>query len=110
MLVVTEVAWIAWLVLLPLAASVASFLMRGHGASIGLASALLNAIAVAGLTGQIVQTGTVTHQLAGWGAPLGVELRADGLACLMLSLTAMIGIAVNTVTRSSDRKTICWLA
>ncbi|MGI9325907.1 MAG: complex I subunit 5 family protein [Pseudomonadales bacterium] len=90
-----EVTWIGWLVLLPLAAATASFLARHHGAKIGLANAVLNAVAVVALTTQVAETGPVSHQIAGWGAPLGIELRADGLACLMLALTATVGIAVS---------------
>lgn len=95
MLVSTEVPWIGLLVLLPLAAAIASFLARHRGAEICLANALLNAIAVVALTTQVAETGPISHHIAGWGAPLGIELRADGLACLMLALTATVGIAVS---------------
>ncbi|MGI9324969.1 MAG: complex I subunit 5 family protein [Pseudomonadales bacterium] len=91
----TEVPWIGWLVLVPLAGATAAFLMRRHGAKICLASAVLNAVAILALTLQVADKGTVSHHIAGWGAPLGIELRADGLACLMLALTAIVGMAVS---------------
>jgi formate hydrogenlyase subunit 3/multisubunit Na+/H+ antiporter MnhD subunit len=34
------------------------------------------------------------HRVGGWGAPLGIDLRADGLAVLMLLITAVVGVAV----------------
>lgn len=39
-------------------------------------------------------SGPVRHQVGGWSPPLGIELRADGLAGLMLIVTAGIGLAV----------------
>ncbi len=34
------------------------------------------------------------HTIGGWGAPLGIDLTADGLTVLMLALTATVGAAV----------------
>ncbi len=92
---VTDSLLIGWLVLLPLAAGSAAFLARRHDASIGLAAIVLNALLVLMLAVQVAAEGTVTHRVAGWNPPLGIELRADGLACMMLGLTAAIGVAVS---------------
>ncbi|WP_170404235.1 complex I subunit 5 family protein [Ruegeria arenilitoris] len=91
----TEPAWIAWVMLLPFAAATASFLTWRLGAKIGLSAAFINAIVSVTLVVQVGGGGTVTHHVAGWGTPLGIELRADGLACLMLILTATVGMAVS---------------
>ncbi|MGI9328433.1 MAG: complex I subunit 5 family protein [Pseudomonadales bacterium] len=80
---------------MPLTATIVSFLVRRHGATICLVTATLNAVAVLGLTAQVAKTGAVHHHIAGWGAPVGISLRADGFACLMLSLTATVGLAVS---------------
>ncbi|PKO82810.1 MAG: hypothetical protein CVU17_11675, partial [Betaproteobacteria bacterium HGW-Betaproteobacteria-11] len=38
--------------------------------------------------------GTATHAVGGWGAPLGIDLAADGLSALMLLLALLVVLAV----------------
>ena len=83
-------------VLLPLAAAVLVFAGGPRGrrgvtavlcAGLALAAALL-AIAV-------WQRGTIAHHVGGWVPPLGIMLRADGLAALMVIMNTAVGIAVS---------------
>ena len=53
-------------------------------------------LTVAGLTWQVWKHGPQRHAVGGWGAPLGIDLYADGLTALMLMMTAMVGV-VNSV-------------
>lgn len=83
-------AWMAWLILLPLAwASLAFLLGPGHGARaaiLGLALQLgLSLRLAAGLA-----SGPAAHAVGGWPVPLGIALAADGLAAAMLLLTQLI--------------------
>ncbi len=61
---------------------------------------------VSGLTGSAALWWTlaggdaVRHPLGGWGAPLGIELRADALSVAMLSVTAIAGAAVSLYATS----------
>ena len=81
-------------ILLPLFGAVAAFVLPRAASAIGLATLAATTASVALLGRAVAQAGAVSLPLAGWGAPLGIELRADGLALAMLALTALIGIAV----------------
>jgi len=59
----------------------------------------LGMIAIALVIGlRVYSEGTLVHPLGGWGAPLGIELRADGLTALMLLLTASTALPVAVFT------------
>jgi multicomponent Na+:H+ antiporter subunit D len=70
-------------------------------------TAVLAALGVGGLVAalsvQVVAHGTILHQAGGWGAPVGIELRADGLAVLLLAVTAIIGICITVYATSYFR-------
>jgi formate hydrogenlyase subunit 3/multisubunit Na+/H+ antiporter MnhD subunit len=51
--------------------------------------------AAVGLWHEVWARGPQRHLLGGWGAPLGIELWADGLSVLMLSVTAVVGSTVS---------------
>lgn len=87
--------WLTWTITLPLAAGILAFVFRTAAPALGLVAVLGNALAVAGLATQVSRGGPVPYAVGGWGAPLGIELRADGLAVLMLVMTAVVGVAVS---------------
>jgi multicomponent Na+:H+ antiporter subunit D len=82
--------WEVWTVLTPFAAAVLAFLFVRRAAWVFLATIPLVLLALVGLLAELVQTGPRLHRIGGWGAPLGIELYADGLSGLMLLLTAVI--------------------
>lgn len=91
------VLWLAWPILLPLVAAIVVFLLgRRSGALVTLLAASGILLTVAGLTWQVWKHGPQRHAVGGWGAPLGIDLYADGLTALMLMMTAMVGV-VNSV-------------
>jgi multicomponent Na+:H+ antiporter subunit D len=94
------VDWIPWVIGLPLVYAAAAFLL---GARVGRALAIpvlgLSLLAAAGLSARVLAQGPQRHVVGGWGAPLGVELHADGLACAMLLMTAAIGLFVGWYAR-----------
>src|SRR5262249_21935379 len=44
--------------------------------------------------------GTIVYLLGGWSPPLGVALRADGLATVMMVITAVVMCAVSVFARA----------
>lgn len=83
-----------WLIVLPLVwASLAFVLGPGRGkwlAIVGLAvqTGLAFALAKAVLAGGVA----MSHAVGGWGAPLGIDLAADGLSAATLLLTQCVAL------------------
>ena len=92
---VISAPWIVGPIVVPLAAATLLFLL-GHryAHAIAWAASLLLLIILSGLTTQIWQHGPVLHHIGGWGAPLGIDLRADGLSLLMLCMSIAVGVGV----------------
>jgi len=59
-----------------------------------LAAVVLVSGAVAILGWEVTSSGPFRFSIGGWAGPLGIELRADGLAILLLITTAGIGLSV----------------
>ncbi len=90
MILIDPSAWMVLLIALPLASAVLSYVASGAARWIGVFSALLISIPVMGLAHRVWHSGVFSHRIGGWGAPLGIELAADGLSVLMLILSAVI--------------------
>ena len=83
------------LVALPLVAALIAALAPRAAASFGLIATLANA-ALAGLLAiRVAGSGAGTEAVGGWAAPLGIGFAADGLAALMLVMTALVGLGVS---------------
>ncbi len=96
--------WTTVAVMGPLLAALVALRGTPWALRIGLfAGSALSLLASAGLLLALAQMGglsgeagaVVRNPLGGWGAPLGIELRADGLALVMLALTALTGSLVS---------------
>jgi formate hydrogenlyase subunit 3/multisubunit Na+/H+ antiporter MnhD subunit len=87
-------AWMAWAVAVPLAAAAAAFLVGRHAARIGAAASAAVAVPAAGLIVEVWRRGPLQYAVGGWGAPLGIELHADGLGALLVATTAVVCAAV----------------
>lgn len=88
-------AWAtALLILLPLAAAALAVAFPGRGRWLALGTTGAVVAALVSLTREVITTGVQVSRVGGWGAPLGIDLRADGLAVLMLLITAVVGAAV----------------
>jgi len=90
-----EIPWAVVLILLPLSGAMACFLWPAVAKSVGLVTVSMLALSVAGLVWQVMEYGVYRHAVGGWGAPLGIDLYADGLSLLMLAMTALVGLAVS---------------
>jgi multicomponent Na+:H+ antiporter subunit D len=91
MATIDSVPWIVGPILLPLTAATLAFLLqqRARSAVVALASGGI-ALTVAALSWQVWRRGPQRHAIGGWGAPLGIDLYADGLSLLMLIITAVV--------------------
>jgi multicomponent Na+:H+ antiporter subunit D len=93
--IVSDVPWAPLLIALPLMAAIASFLLPALARALGLSLSLAFLVAVMGLGWQLSDRGSYRHAVGGWGAPLGIDLYADGLSLLMLATTASVGFGVS---------------
>jgi len=90
-----------WLILLPLLWATGAFLLgpaRGARLAIaGTAVQLWLAFALAAKVG--AERTALHHPVGGWGAPLGIDLAADGLAALLLILTQLVALPLFVYAR-----------
>ena len=93
--VLSNIPWGVVLILLPLAGGMACFLWPRTAKILGLGLAFGVTLSVLGLGYQIIGSGVYRHAVGGWGAPLGIDLHADGLSLLMLATTALVGLGVS---------------
>jgi multicomponent Na+:H+ antiporter subunit D len=97
----TGIPWMVWVIVLPLMASMLVFLRGRAGAAvIGIGASGGIALAVAGLLVQVWRLGPQQYRVGGWGAPLGIELYADGLSAVMLAMTALVAVPVAVYVRT----------
>ena len=111
----TDIPWGINLILLPLAGGMVCFLLPRVAKEVGVGTAFAVALSVLGLGGRMQGQGVYRHAVGGWGAPLGIELYADGLSLLMLVATALVGLGVSVYSagyfepRQSTRFWPLWL-
>lgn len=91
----SEMPWGPALILLPMAGGIACFLIPASAKTLGLLTVALAGLAVLGLGWQLLGHGVDQHAVGGWGAPLGIDLYADGLSLLMLSMTSLVGFGIS---------------
>lgn len=91
----------AALVMAPLAGAALTFVTRRRWDP---AIALVTGVTILGMTlalaASVLREGAFRYPLGGWGAPLGIDLVADGSAALFLVLTAIVGLAVTAYASS----------
>lgn len=92
---------LVWLILLPLIWASLAFVAgpggRGRLAILALGLQLLLAF---DLALDVTASGRVGHAVGGWGAPLGIDLAADGLSVVMLLLTQMVALPLAIYARA----------
>ncbi len=113
--------WLICSIAAPLVASVAAFVLGDRsGARLGIVAAAVVAFAAAAVTWRVWQYGPQTYPLGNWPAPPGIALRADGLSCAMLLMSAGVGAVVSIYSlayfgesapgdqRSQSRRVLFW--
>lgn len=98
--ILTTVPWGVVLIIVPTLGATACFLWPNAVRSLGLVTVFGVALSVVGLAVRLITTGAYRHTVGGWGAPLGIELFADGLSLLMLTAAALVGLAVSIYSTS----------
>jgi multicomponent Na+:H+ antiporter subunit D len=91
--------WMVWAIALPLLGALLAFVAPVRAAPIGLGAAFLTAAAAVAVLLQVAVDGPRRYLLGGWGAPLGIDLYADGLSVIMLAMTAIVGAAISIYAR-----------
>lgn len=92
-------SWMITPVILPLIAGLFCFLFSRRTFLIALTTALINFFIACLLTYQLLVFGTMRCYIGGWRPPIGITLRIDGPALLMLLMTAVTGLAVTLYAR-----------
>lgn len=87
--------WLAAAMAGPFVGSVVSFVWPRRGGVVGLAATATMVFCAVALAVDVERIGAVGHQIGGWGAPLGIDLRADGLSAIMILMTAVVGLGVS---------------
>jgi multicomponent Na+:H+ antiporter subunit D len=87
---------LVWPIVVPLTGAAVALVAERRGAvAIGLVSAAITMLAAAYTAVVIWQAGAVRHAVGGWGAPLGIDLVADGLSATMLLMAGVVGTGVS---------------
>lgn len=85
-------AELAWAVLVPLIGAVLCLLSGRRGERwIACATILGTLGAASAVAWSVSARGTLHHAAGGWGASLGINLRADGLSAVMLLVIGIVG-------------------
>ncbi|WP_090209099.1 proton-conducting transporter membrane subunit [Ectothiorhodospira magna] len=84
-----------WLVIVPLVGALLAGLWPATARWWGLLTALATLVLALLLALQVHGQGPVVLALGGWSPPLGIALVADGLASLMVLMTAGVGLAIS---------------
>lgn len=91
----TGSAALVTVLVVPLAGAVAALLAGRRGAAAaGLLTSAIGVAAAFALAAAVMAGGMQRVVVGGWAVPLGIELRADGLATAMLLMTAVIGAGI----------------
>lgn len=72
-----------------------AFLVSGRAArTVAILAAVIETGLVFWMLAVVAERGPLVYAVGGWGAPLGIDLRVDGLSAVMIALTAVVGSGV----------------
>lgn len=92
---------VAWLILLPLVWATGAFVLGpGRGARLAIGALLVQCALALQLAVEVLAYGGRTHPVGGWGAPLGIDLAADGLSAVMLLLAQALALPLAVYARA----------
>lgn len=89
-----------WLIVLPLAWGTLAFVLGpGRGGRLAIAAIAAQGLFALALAGELAAGGARIHAVGGWGAPLGIDLAADGLAAVMLLMAQAVALPLAIYAR-----------
>lgn len=91
----SDTPWITWVILLPLIGAITCFMWPSYNRVSAMISTVATSLASLALYQQLLDQGVIRYSMGGWGAPLGIDLYADGLSVVMLLITAVVGLGVS---------------
>ena len=83
--------WALGTFLVPFFGAFAAFLFPGAASRGAMAAAAGILVCATATVWRVIREGTQRMAVGGWTAPLGIELHLDGLAALMVAVTALVG-------------------
>jgi len=91
----------AALIMTPLAGAALTFVTRRRWdpALVMVTAVVITGLALA-LSVRVLAEGAFRYRLGGWGAPLGIDLVADGISALFVLLAAVVGLAATAYATS----------
>ena len=93
-------ALLAVLIAAPVTGALIAFLLPVRlRATAGILTAAATTAATAATAWRVAADGAHRHALGGWGAPLGIDLYADGLSCVFLLMTGIVGLFVSVYAK-----------
>lgn len=87
--------WLSLVILIPVFAVIVTFSVPRYAVQLGMVGAVLTFVSAFAAAFAIIDGGAARATLGGWGAPLGIDLVGDGLAVIMLMMTAVVGLAIS---------------
>jgi len=84
---------LVWPVLLPLIAALFALVWPRRAAAIAVTGMAATLAASVWLLWRVAEQGSLVHALGGWQPGLGIALRADALAALLLLMSTLVGFA-----------------
>lgn len=97
---------LVWLVTLPLGGAVATLMLPRRATAIVYATAAATTAAAGMLVYGAATLGTLSYEVGGWAAGLGIALRADGLSALLVTMIALVVLASSVYARAYFRKSV----
>ncbi|MCG5495889.1 MULTISPECIES: complex I subunit 5 family protein [Ectothiorhodospira] len=95
MIEMPAIDWLTAVVFAPLAGAILAFLLPRQAHWVGVGAVVLTALMASALVLQVLTEGAVVTPLGNWGAPLGIDLRADGLSATLMAMTTGVGLLVS---------------
>lgn len=100
--------WIVWVIAAPLAGALVAVLAPGRGGLVGVTASAATAGAAVALIWQVAAEGPIRYAVGGWSPGLGIGLHADGLAAVLVAMTALVASAASVYatayfTRPAER-------
>jgi formate hydrogenlyase subunit 3/multisubunit Na+/H+ antiporter MnhD subunit len=87
---------VAWVIALPLAGAIVTLLAGRRGPIVGMVASLATTFAALSLAWQVRVRGAEVYPIGSWDAPLGIELRADGIAAAMVATVGIVGVLASS--------------